>query len=310
MSVSTQHLQVAVDGDLELAVSTYDADGAFGTPVLLLHGLSQQRFFWGPVIDRLHARPVASIDQRGHGDSDTPLSADYSIDACAHDIEATLDVLGWPRAVVAGHSWGAWVGLRAAALIPHRVAALALVDGGLWTIGGESDRACVLRDLRPPELGVPADELWSMLRASALGASWSPRLQAALEPTFVVQEDGNVHTRIGVERHVRVLEGLLDATVGSDLAACEAAGVPIRAAVCEPRPSADSQPDPTRSAREQQLADAARRANLLIHRWTGAIHDVPLQWPSLVAGFIDSLVDDIDGAEHRAGAAAPVGGTA
>ena len=36
-------------------------------------------------------------------------------------------------------------------------------------------------------------------------------------------------------------------------------------------------------------AQAAARGNVLVHRWAGAIHDVPLQWPDLVAGFIDTV---------------------
>ena len=79
---------------------------------------------------------MAALDQRGHGDSDSPVSADYSIDACARDVLAVLDRLGWSRAIIAGHSWGAWIAVTAAALDPSRVAALALIDGGLWPVEG------------------------------------------------------------------------------------------------------------------------------------------------------------------------------
>ena len=107
----------------ELVASLLSSDDARGdslAPVLLLHGLSQQRHFWGPVMRRMRARPVAALDQRGHGESDSPVDADYSVPRCAADALAALDDLGWPRAVVVGHSWGAAVALSTAARHPQR----------------------------------------------------------------------------------------------------------------------------------------------------------------------------------------------
>ena len=143
-----------------------------------------------------------------------------------------------------------------------------------------------------------------MISGSSLAPYWSPEVRAALEPTFVTASDGTVRTRIGVDRHMRVLDGLLDARPAEDLRACADAGVPIWAALAVGDAEGASLP------RDGEVAAAATNANLRIHRWPGALHDVPLQWPSLVAGFIDSLVDEIDGAQHRRGASAPVGGTA
>lgn len=303
MSVSAEFVEVAIADGVTLAASVYGPHAPDVTPVLLLHGLSQQRHFWDPVISRLHTRPVAALDQRGHGDSDTGVSVDYSIDACARDVLATIERLGWSRAVIAGHSWGAWVAVRAAAIDHSRILGLALVDGGLWTVGAGVDREDVRRQLRPPDLGIPAEDLWAMLRGSSLADYWSAEVEDALAHTFVTAPDGTVRTRIGVERHMRVLDGLLDATPAADLAACQRAGLPIWAAL------AVGVDEPAESARAADIASAATNENLRIHRWPGALHDVPLQWPALVAGFIDSLVDEIDGAQHRHGAAVPVGGT-
>lgn len=281
MAAPARHLHVSTDDAVELTLTVRDDQSCDGLPVLLLHGLSQQRFFWGPVISRMRSGPVAALDQRGHGESDTAVSIDYSIQACANDVRATLDTLGWSRAVVVGHSWGASVALRAAALIPDRVVAAALIDGGLRTPAALGDRADVRRRLTPPPLGIPPDALWSMIRSGELGKTWTPQIQSALEPTFRADEDGNLRTRIGLERHMLVLEGLLDIDPAIDLDACEAAATPIWAVVCEPRSA--------------EPGSAPRRDNLLVHRWAGAIHDVPLQWPALVAGFVDALVDVMDG---------------
>lgn len=281
MVESARHLHVTADDAVVLTLTVHDAQSSDALPVLLLHGLSQQRFFWGPVMSRMRSRPVAALDQRGHGESDAAASADYSIQACAEDVRAALDTLGWSRAVVVGHSWGASVALRAAAQIPDRIVAAALIDGGLRTPAGLGDRADLRRRLTPPPLGIPADDLWSLIRSGELGRTWTPETQAALEPTFHQDAGGNLRTRIGLERHMLVLDGLLDIDPAVDLDACEAARTPIWAVACEPR---DSEP-----------GSVPRRDNLLVHRWAGALHDVPLQWPALVAGFVDALVDVIDG---------------
>jgi pimeloyl-ACP methyl ester carboxylesterase len=276
-------------------MSVREERSAVTTPVVLLHGLSQQRRFWGPVTSRLRAPSIATLDQRGHGDSDTPVDADFSIEACGRDVLAALDAAGWSRAIVVGHSWGASVALRAAALAPDRVAAVALIDGGLWSPSGMGPRDEVRARLTPPTLGLAPDELWSRIRSGELGVNWSAETQAALEQTFRADDEGRLHSRLGLERHLKVLDGLLDIDPASDLDAAEASGTPVWVAVCEPRDpggNGDGWPD----VKSAGTAAAARRANVLVHRWAGAIHDVPLQWPDLVAGFIDTVVATAKGA--------------
>jgi pimeloyl-ACP methyl ester carboxylesterase len=260
--------------------------GAPAIPVILLHGLSQQRYFWGPVLRRMAWGPVAVLDQRGHGQSNTALDVDYSVTACANDVIAAMDALGWPRAVVVGHSWGASVALRAAALRPDRIASAALIDGGLWSPRSMGPRDEVRVRLTPPRLGIPTDDLWSMIRSGPLGTHWSDELQDALTPTFMSDDQGRLSSRLGLERHMLVLDGLMDVEPDVDLDACHASGVPIWASVCEPAGASDG----FRDLKSSAVASASGRDNLLVHRWAGAIHDVPLQWPNLVAGFIDTVV--------------------
>lgn len=297
MAEQVEHVVFASD-DVELTLSVRDAGQAGRSPILLLHGLSQQRCFWEPVVARLLSRPLAALDQRGHGDSDTPLQSDFSLTACAGDTIAALDRLGWERAVLVGHSWGASVALRAAAEHPDRVVAAALVDGGLWSPAALGPRAEVRARLTPPDLGIPEGDLWGLIRSGDLGPSWSAEIQDALRPTFVVDGNGAMSTRIGVERHLKVLDGLLDADPPADLQACARQGTPLWVAVCDPRgalTAPGSLDAGWQSAREAAVDQARAYDNVLVHRWAGAIHDVPLQWPSLVAGFVDALVDDRDG---------------
>jgi len=253
-------------------------------PVILLHGLSQQRRFWDPVIARLRAPVVAALDQRGHGQSALGLDADYRVERCAQDVLEFMDAQGWEQAMLVGHSWGASVALSAAT--SGRATALALIDGGLWGPGQLGDRAAVRERLRPPALGIPQSQLWAMIEESAPYLGEEGR--AALAETFVVDDAGLARTRIGVERHMRVLDGLLDYVPADDLARLAGVRCTAWAVVCEPAPGG-GQPSATGGSRALAIAEAERIEGLLVHRWMGAVHDVPLQWPALVAGLIDEL---------------------
>jgi pimeloyl-ACP methyl ester carboxylesterase len=68
---------------------------------------------------------VASMDLRGHGDSDANFSS-YDDSAAASDIEALIDHLGGPAAIV-GNSMGGAVAVIVAAARPELVAGLVLV---------------------------------------------------------------------------------------------------------------------------------------------------------------------------------------
>ena len=265
-------------------------------PVVLLHGLSQQRRFWHPVMRRLRTRPVISLDQRGHGDSSATPEADFSLDACADDVITLMDLLTLPTAVVVGHSWGAAVALRAAARHPSRVRTAVLVDGGLWTPGQLGPRDEVRARLTPPPLGIPADELWSYYSQGELSPWWTEEARDALEPTYVADAQGRVRTRIGIERHMAVLEGLLDAEPARDISAAGSESTPVWVVACEPRPEPSPVHDSIDARWRRARADALDAVMGLPHvttlRWTGALHDVPLQWPGLVAALIDEVVND------------------
>ncbi|HEU4676786.1 MAG TPA: alpha/beta hydrolase [Motilibacteraceae bacterium] len=271
--------------------------GARGT-VLLLHGLASQRRFWNLVAPRVAAAgyDVVALDQRGHGDAERPPAGPYDVTTCADDAVAALDGLGVRKAVVVGHSWGAWVALTVAARHPERVQAVLAVDGGTATPGGGGPREEVRKRLEPPRFALPPEELAAMLARGALGPWWSPQLEAALLPGFGVGADGLARARLRFDLHLQVLDGLLDAGMDDVLPAVVA---PAWVVSCEPLPVPHGATDPSypdeswRRAREEGLERAARllpRARIL--RWAGALHDVPLQWPALVAGTVLAAADE------------------
>lgn len=106
-----------------------EAGPADGTPVVLLHGLSDSALSFQPVLDRLSPAVHAyALTLRGHHGTDAPQSG-YEPDQLAADVLAFMDAVGLERAVIAGHSLGALVAVRTAVLGPDRVEGLMLVGG-------------------------------------------------------------------------------------------------------------------------------------------------------------------------------------
>jgi len=274
-------------------------------PIVLLHGLSQQRHYWRPVLDRMRGGRVIVLDQRGHGDAtvddngqDIGIDLDFSMDRLAADVIEVLDALGIPQAIVVGHSWGASVALHTATAHPSRIRACALIDGGLFGPRHLVDRAGthdeVREALRPPPLGMMQPVLWEAISSGDFSPYWSPELKTALEPTFRTDEMGRVFTRVGMDRHMAVLDGLFDYDAAVDI---PAVACPVWVVVCDPRVMSvdeDSDPDDPVSrawevARDEAIADLP--APFFVQRWHRALHDVPLQWPALVAGLLETIAE-------------------
>jgi pimeloyl-ACP methyl ester carboxylesterase len=107
-------------------------------PVIAVHGITANSRAWGPTARALGDRAtVIAHDLRGRGASNG-LPGPYGVAVHAADILAVLDHLGLARAVLVGHSLGAYVVARFAADHPDRVQSAVLVDGGL-TIPGSED---------------------------------------------------------------------------------------------------------------------------------------------------------------------------
>lgn len=291
-------MQIRAEDNVPLVFEQFGAED--GIPLVLLHGLSQQRHYWRPVINRLPGRQIVAVDQRGHGDSatdDVDATCDFSIERCATDVMCVLDELGIEEAIVVGHSWGASVALKAAAAYPNRVRSVVLIDGGLFgprhLVQGELDREQVREALRPPPLGMLEPALWQAISSGDLSPYWTDQIRAALAPTFRTDGTGHTFTRIGMERHMAVLDGLIDYDPAPDI---EMLAVPAWVVSCEPRGDDDAEEDSMalawRRARREQLAALPR--TFFVQRWSGALHDVPLQWPAMVAGLLETVAERIE----------------
>ncbi len=157
------------------------ADGAAGLPLLLLHGFGGDKDNWLFNIDALAAtRRVIAPDLPGHGDS-TLDSGAGDLAALAGAVRGLMDALGIARAHLAGHSLGAAVAAKLAALAPERVASLVLIA--------------------PAGFGGGVDE--SFL-AGFLAASRRKEMKAVLEMLFADPRLAGREIVEGVLRHQRL----------------------------------------------------------------------------------------------------------
>lgn len=110
-----------------------------GPPLLFLGGSNFDLSLRAPVFESALPRhfTVAAADPRGLGRTDAP-EGDWTMQDYAQDAVHLLDALGWARADILGESFGAMVALHLAALVPQRVARMALAAGAPGGAGGSS----------------------------------------------------------------------------------------------------------------------------------------------------------------------------
>jgi pimeloyl-ACP methyl ester carboxylesterase len=99
--------------------------------VLAIHGITSSSRAWLATARALGDRAaLLAVDLRGRAGS-AALPPPFGIAAHVQDMVAVLDHFGLERAVVAGHSLGAYIAARLATDHPDRISGLVLVDGGL-----------------------------------------------------------------------------------------------------------------------------------------------------------------------------------
>ena len=125
--VALHKIGVCPGDDVNLSFRLFGRNG--GTPLLFVHGLSYFSYDWVDIGSRLAGdRMGCAVDMRGFGDSSSSAARNYKIPAMAADLQAVLDHLAWPRAIVFGHSMGGRSAAYLANSRPDRVAGLVLVD--------------------------------------------------------------------------------------------------------------------------------------------------------------------------------------
>ncbi|KAK1571051.1 hypothetical protein Q3G72_011186 [Acer saccharum] len=138
-----------LNSSIRLFYRTY---GRGPTKILLIIGLAGTHDSWVPQIKELTGTDspndeeamidesggcggdgggieVCAFDNRGMGRSSVPeAKSEYTTKTMAKDSIALLDHLGWKKAHVFGHSMGAMIACKVAAMVPDRVLSLALLN--------------------------------------------------------------------------------------------------------------------------------------------------------------------------------------
>lgn len=242
-----------------------------GIPLLLIHGWTDSHRSFEPLLPHLPAsiRAIA-VTLPGHGDADRPL-AGYEIPALAGDMIAFMDALGIARAVVLGHSLGAWVAQQVALDEPGRVLGAVLV-GAL----GAPARNPVMPALHAELLDLltePVEE--ETARAFQLSTTEQPLAPEQLD-VFVAES-------LKVPR--RVWRATYEAFMQVDL-------VDRLPALAAPTLLLWGDRDQLATRAEQDLlARTIPRAHLLVYRGTG--HAIHWEEPERVAADVAAFAEEV-----------------
>ncbi len=106
----------------------------------LLHGFTGHAHVWDflaqDLKDKYH---IIALSQRGHGNSQWPEDASYSLDDHFSDMAFFMDAVGLKKPVLVGHSMGGRNALFFSACVPEKVGRLVLVDSRPGNDPGASD---------------------------------------------------------------------------------------------------------------------------------------------------------------------------
>lgn len=99
------------------------------TMLVLLHGIGDNAHIWDMFArEACRSFHVVSLDQRGHGSSETPVPPAYTCGDYVADLDGFIGMLQPGRVILVGHSMGALHATAYAARNPEIVSALVHVD--------------------------------------------------------------------------------------------------------------------------------------------------------------------------------------
>jgi pimeloyl-ACP methyl ester carboxylesterase len=185
-----------VKGDgVEINLAVWEGTG---NPILCVHGITANCRCWDILANALApVYRVLAMDLRGRGGSDKP-SEGYALDYHLHDINCMLDDLSIDRAVIMGHSLGAFIGLAFAAEYPDRTDRLILVDGGGDLSQEQMDK--VFAGIKPAldrlgKIFPSAEDYLNKMKEAPYIYPWSPAIETYYR--YEIEEAaGGVRTNI------------------------------------------------------------------------------------------------------------------
>jgi pimeloyl-ACP methyl ester carboxylesterase len=180
---------------LEIQLAIWEGQGK---TVLCIHGITANCRCWDVMASTLSSKHrVLAMDLRGRGHSEKP-STGYALEHHIRDMICIMDDMGLQRAVIMGHSLGAFIGLAFAAEHPERVDRLILVDGGGDLSQEQMDK--VLEGIKPSldRLGKVfpfAEAYLETMRQAPYIQPWSPAIETYYR--YEIEEvEGGVRSNI------------------------------------------------------------------------------------------------------------------
>lgn len=108
----------------------YESSGK-GYPLVFTHGFSASHLMWKTQEPLTKEYRLITYDTRGHGETDSPPSADrYSANISVEDLYQLTQKLGIKKAVFGGLSMGGYISLRFHLKHPEMASALIIMDTG------------------------------------------------------------------------------------------------------------------------------------------------------------------------------------
>lgn len=206
--------------------------GGAGDPLVLLHGFTDTRRTWTPIVPALEAHhDVFAPTLPGHHlGPEFEVGADTTLSAIADLLEARLDAEGIETAHLVGNSLGGWLAFMLAARGRARTV-VALCPAGGWEHGSKEERA-ILRYFRMNERLMRHGRF--ALRASAS----RPRLRAFALRELVAHPERvdarSAWSLIDGAAHCTIVEdSIAQARAGQQFGELDAIDVPVRIAYGE-----------------------------------------------------------------------------
>lgn len=173
--------------------------GEKGPPIVCVHGLTANAFFFQALADTLALdHRVFAYDLRGRGDSDKPKQG-YSVPLHAADLARLIDAMELERPILIGHSLGALISLYFAAHYPEKLSKLVLVDAGAplpWKTR-EEQPAWLTASISRLGTSIPSFEEYTqrLKLAPFLGPYWNEYCDIYFEHDVCHNSDGSVMSK-------------------------------------------------------------------------------------------------------------------
>ena len=125
-----------------------------GTPVILVHGLTDGRVSWSQVAPALAKKGyrVYVPELRGNGKTDKPIEESaYAVKELTHDIAAFIDKLELKKPHIVGHSFGSFIAQELAVSHADKIGSITLIGSAAavdkknstvdWLVNGSGDKS-------------------------------------------------------------------------------------------------------------------------------------------------------------------------